>query len=75
MDLNKFVLMLSLNHLQNTNNSLDTKKNLLVCQILKNSKARIKNFSLYDDLDFKSHFRLTRSSVEVSKLLIDYLLF
>jgi hypothetical protein len=26
--------------------------------------------NLYDDLDFKCHFRLTRSSVEVCKLII-----
>lgn len=46
---------------------------MLICQYLKTSKVRIKNVmlitSLYDDIDFKCHFRLTRSSVEVSKLL------
>ncbi|CAI6367762.1 unnamed protein product [Macrosiphum euphorbiae] len=66
---NNLVLLLSLNHLQNINKSLDIKKKLLIQLLSKNAKARITNFmlvtSLYDDIDFKSHFRLTRNSVEV----------
>ncbi|KAF0706204.1 protein ALP1-like, partial [Aphis craccivora] len=58
-----------LNYLEDINNSLDKKKYLLFNSLLKSSKVRITNFmlviSLYDDLDFKCHFRLTRNSVEV----------
>jgi len=69
---NNLVLLFSLNHLQNINKSLDKKKKLLIQLLSKNAKARITNFmlvtSLYDDIDFKSHFRLTRNSVELIKL-------
>jgi len=69
---NNLVLLFSLNHLQNINKSLDKKKKLLIQLLSKNAKIRITNFmlvtSLYDDIDFKSHFRLTRNSVEVTKL-------
>jgi len=69
---NNLVLLFNLNHLQDINKSLDKKKKLLIQLLSKNVKARITNFmsitSLYDDIDFKSHFRLTRSSVEVIKL-------
>ncbi|XP_050064114.1 putative nuclease HARBI1 [Aphis gossypii] len=67
--LSKCILFFGLNYLENINNSLDKKKYLLFNSLLKSSKVRITNFmlviSLYDDLDFKCHFRLTRNSVEV----------
>ncbi|XP_029342168.1 uncharacterized protein LOC115033548 [Acyrthosiphon pisum] len=57
-----------LNHLQELDKSLDKKKMLLLNN-LKNNRVRITNFmlvtSLYNDFDFKSHFRLNRNSVEV----------
>lgn len=72
--LSKFILSFGLNHLKCLNESLDSKKRLLVQLYLKtSSKVRIRNFmmitSLYDEIDFKCHFRLTRSSVEVIILL------
>lgn len=42
MDLIKLILMFGLNHLQNTNNSLDTKRNLFISQLIKISEVRIK---------------------------------
>lgn len=70
-NLSKCIIFLGLNYLKNINNSLDKKKYLLFNSLLKSSKVRITNFmlaiSLYDDLDFKCHFRLTRNSVEVCK--------
>lgn len=72
-NLSKLILLFGVNHLKCLNSSLDSKKNLLLRLTSKTSKVRIRNFmvitSLYDDIDFKCHFRLTRSSVEVSKLL------
>lgn len=69
-NLSRCVVLFGLNHLNVINSSLDKKKKKILIDIaLKNPKIRIQNFmvviSLYDDLDFKSHFRLTRSSVEV----------
>jgi len=70
-NLSKCILFLGLNYFEDINNSLDKKKYLLFNSLLKSSKVRITNFmlviSLYDDLDFKCHFRLTSSSVEVCK--------
>ena len=66
-NISNFILFL--NHLQEMNTSLDKKKILLMNQ-LKNTKARITNYmlvtNLYNDLDFKSHFRLNMNSVEVN---------
>eukprot|EP00102_Acyrthosiphon_pisum_P020794 XP_016658004.1 PREDICTED: uncharacterized protein LOC107883089 [Acyrthosiphon pisum] len=68
-NLSKLILLFGVNHLQCLNSSLDSKKNLLLRLTSKTSKVRIRNFmvitSLYDDIDFKCHFRLTRSSVEI----------
>jgi len=70
-----FVLFFGLNHVHESNKSLDKqKKNLHHRLSILNSKIRITNFmlvtSMYDDLDFKSHFRLTRSSIEVSRIVV-----
>lgn len=66
------VLLCGLIHLQNINKSLDKKKNLLIELLKIHLKARSMNSMLVtclnDDADFESHFRLTRSSVEVNKL-------
>lgn len=55
------ILLFSLNNLQNINKSLYKKKLLSINPIT--------NFmlvtTLYDDIVFKSHFRLMRSSVKV----------
>jgi len=70
-----FVLFLGLNHVHKSNKSLDKQKKILHHRSsISNSKIRITNFmlvtSMYDNLDFKSHFRLTRSSIEVSRIVI-----
>ena len=70
-----FVLFFGLNHVHESNKSSDKQKKILHHRLsISNSKIRITNFmlvtSMYDDLDFKSHFRLTRSSIEVSRIVI-----
>lgn len=60
-NLSKCILVFGINYLQEINNSMNKKKNILIQSLLSSSKVRIVNFmlviSLYDDLDFKCHLK------------------